>query len=208
VDELRKTKEEAQITREKLLDAALASFSKKGYALTTLDDIAKAANVTRGAIYWHFKNGKIDVFEAIIIERAKRIGALWEKILAEKASPIEVLRRLLVRTLEYYEDDKGYAAVQDMLLFKAEMVPEMEESMKIKAMHVQMSIKAIANLINRAKKDGSIRTEVDPKIAALAAYSLILGVAGNWLLDRSSFSIKASAGGIVDTLLKGIKKRN
>jgi len=203
---LRKTKEEAEITREKLLDSALTLFSKKGYALTTLDDIAKTADVTRGAVYWHFKNGKISLFEAIVIERARRIGSLWEKILAEKGSPITTLRRLLVRTLEYYEEDKDYAAVQEMLLFKTQMVPEMEESMKIKAMRIHMSIQSIADLMSQAKKDGSVRTGVDPKTAALAAYSLILGVAGNWLLDRSSFSIKASAGGIVETLLKGIEK--
>ncbi len=50
----RKTKEEAQLTRTKILNAAERLFYERGVARTTLLDIAKAAGLTRGAIYWHF----------------------------------------------------------------------------------------------------------------------------------------------------------
>lgn len=50
----RKTKEEAQATRESVLVAALDLFSEKGYSRTTLGDIAKKIGMTRGAVYWHF----------------------------------------------------------------------------------------------------------------------------------------------------------
>ena len=53
---MRKTKEEAQQTRCNLLAAALTVFYHRGVAHTSLDEIAKAAGVTRGALYWHFKN--------------------------------------------------------------------------------------------------------------------------------------------------------
>ncbi len=49
---MRRTKEEAAITREHLLEAALLCFRTKGYASTTLDDIARQAGATRGAIHW------------------------------------------------------------------------------------------------------------------------------------------------------------
>ncbi|WP_291742772.1 TetR family transcriptional regulator, partial [Limnobacter sp. UBA1615] len=61
---VRKTKEEAQETRNLILDTAEAVFSEKGVSRTTLNDIAKAADLTRGAIYWHFKN-KADLFDAM-----------------------------------------------------------------------------------------------------------------------------------------------
>jgi TetR/AcrR family acrAB operon transcriptional repressor len=48
---MRRTKEDAEQTRQDLLDAALTIFSKKGYTATRLEDIAKVAGVTRGAIY-------------------------------------------------------------------------------------------------------------------------------------------------------------
>ena len=46
---MRRTKEEAAVTRATLLKTALSVFSAKGYAASTLDDVAKAAKVTRGA---------------------------------------------------------------------------------------------------------------------------------------------------------------
>ncbi|ABB39334.1 transcriptional regulator, TetR family [Oleidesulfovibrio alaskensis G20] len=61
----RKTKEEAEKTRQLLLDCALTVFLRKGYSATTLNDIAEEANLTRGAVYWHFKN-KVDVFSAVM----------------------------------------------------------------------------------------------------------------------------------------------
>jgi AcrR family transcriptional regulator len=52
----RRTKEEAEATRDGVLMAALDLFSEKGYARTTFSDIAKRIGMTRGAVYWHFEN--------------------------------------------------------------------------------------------------------------------------------------------------------
>ena len=52
-------------TRDRILDAAEDVFYDKGYSNTTLNEIAEAASVTRGAIYWHFKN-KEDLFLSLI----------------------------------------------------------------------------------------------------------------------------------------------
>ena len=61
----RRTKEDAQVTRNRILDTAVAVFNHKGVAHTSLNDIAKEAGVTRGAIYWHFEN-KVAMFDAMI----------------------------------------------------------------------------------------------------------------------------------------------
>lgn len=63
----RKTKAQAQQTYHQLLDSAAELFSQQGVNHTTLNDIARHAGMTRGAIYWHFQN-KDDV-----------IRALWER---------------------------------------------------------------------------------------------------------------------------------
>ena len=55
---MHKTKEEAYQTRCNVLDAALTVFYERGVAQASLDEIAKAAGVTRGALYWHFKKIK------------------------------------------------------------------------------------------------------------------------------------------------------
>src|SRR4051794_16369585 len=55
-------------TREKLLDAAAQVFAEKGYASSSMDDIAAAAGMTKGALYWNFE-GKEALFHALIEER-------------------------------------------------------------------------------------------------------------------------------------------
>lgn len=57
-------KEQALETRDRILNAAEDVFYEKGVSSTSLADIAKSADVTRGAIYWHFKN-KSDLFDAM-----------------------------------------------------------------------------------------------------------------------------------------------
>ena len=61
----RRTKDEAEKTRNAILDAAEHVFNEHGVARTSLEEIARAANVTRGAVYWHFKD-KIALCEAML----------------------------------------------------------------------------------------------------------------------------------------------
>lgn len=56
------------VTREQILDASLRLFSEKGFARTSVRDIAQAAGITDAAIYYHFAS-KRDLFEALIEER-------------------------------------------------------------------------------------------------------------------------------------------
>ena len=53
---MRRTKEEAAETRSEILHSAKALFLDKGYENVSLEEIAAAAGVTRGAVHWHFKN--------------------------------------------------------------------------------------------------------------------------------------------------------
>src|SRR5690348_12103760 len=61
---VRKTKENAELTRQCLIEAARNVFLERGVSRTTMEHIAAQAGVTRGAIYWHFNN-KIDLFQAM-----------------------------------------------------------------------------------------------------------------------------------------------
>ena len=71
----RKTKQQALETRQHILDVAIRLFSQQGVSATSLADIAQAAGVTRGAIYWHFRN-KSDLFSEIWESSEASIGDL------------------------------------------------------------------------------------------------------------------------------------
>jgi len=201
---MRKTKEEAEVTREKLLDAALMVFSKKGYAVATLDDIAGEAGVTRGALYWHFKGGKPGVFQALIKERSRGVEGIMAEILRSGRSPMKKLEDLMIRLLEYMEEDTDYRAVQEVMMFKTEMLPELASGMEEKYAAQRQSLDLAESLIEQGKKLGEVRKDVDSRAAAIAAVGMLNGVMIIWLLDDSLYSLKKSAGPVVRTFIKGL----
>lgn len=80
---VRKTKEEANITKELIFDAASEVFLSKGVVLSSLNDIAKQAGVTRGAIYWHFKN-KLELFKELHIQTHNHLKLLLKSVTSDK----------------------------------------------------------------------------------------------------------------------------
>lgn len=62
----KKTKADALKTRQHLIETAIVQFALRGVSNTTLNDIADAARVTRGAIYWHFEN-KTQLFNEVYL---------------------------------------------------------------------------------------------------------------------------------------------
>ena len=61
---MRRCKADAEQTRSSIMDAAERMFVKNGVGQTSLEQIARAAGVTRGAVYWHFKD-KADLLQAM-----------------------------------------------------------------------------------------------------------------------------------------------
>lgn len=68
---VRKSKEDAEKTRQAVIESALDVFSEKGYAKATFDEIAARAGFTKGAVYWYFRN-KADLVAALIGEYMER----------------------------------------------------------------------------------------------------------------------------------------
>jgi TetR/AcrR family transcriptional regulator, acrAB operon repressor len=206
---MRKTKEEAGITRENVLDAAMKVFSKKGYTLSTLDDIAKEAGVTRGAIYWHFKGGKSDIFMEIVNKGFARNNEMLNEVLSKGGTPMQTIERLMVRLMAFVEEDDDFRALQELLIFKTETSPELSSQMGDKQHAQEESVKFLADLIERAKKAGEVRADVDAKTAALAGCGLLNGMVLLWLIERTvtdvpHFSLKDRAGPITKLFLRGI----
>jgi AcrR family transcriptional regulator len=82
VAEIRSRREEySQATRQALIDAATTTFVERGYARSSLDDIASAARVTKGALYHHF-DGKQALLEEAMDQAEQAVHA---RILAEVA---------------------------------------------------------------------------------------------------------------------------
>ena len=96
---MRRTKEDAELTRQAVLDAALQVMSRRGYAGTRLEDIARAAKVTRGAIYHHFP-GKPELFAALVDDATEVGNRAVARAIAEGGDFLGTAERILIYTID------------------------------------------------------------------------------------------------------------
>jgi TetR/AcrR family acrAB operon transcriptional repressor len=202
---VKRTKEEAAVTRAAVLKAALAVFSAKGYAAATLDDVAKAAKVTRGAIYWHFKS-KADLYNTLIQELSARGASVVQQAVAEGGTLIEILRRVFVRQCALIEDDKEARAVMELALFKTGLDPELQAGRKKQLEAGNALIDGIADAMKQGVAQGVLRKGLDPVDMARAFIAFENGAIQLWLASPKSFSLKESAESFADILIEGLKK--
>ena len=203
---MRRTKEAAAETREQLLNAALVCFRRQGYSATTLDDIARQAGTTRGAIHWHFGN-KVELFNTLVRERYERAAAIFSEVgkLGE-ASPVQQLRQLLIHWLSYVEENEDFRALLELLTLKTEVGPELIEGLQENVRGQQRSLTYFASLIRKGIEVGEVRPEVEPDTAALAALGMMNGITSLWLMDMTAFSLKRIAEDTVDLFLHSIRR--
>jgi TetR/AcrR family transcriptional regulator, acrAB operon repressor len=200
---MRKTKEEAAITHDKLLKAALEVFSRKGYASTTLEDVAKETGVTRGAIYWHF-GSKTELYGALLNKYSSRGSEITQAAAAEGGSLTDILRRVFTRLLEAVETDPALRAVMEISLFKTEWTPDLSDYRKQQQENSHFLVAGIAETLRQGVATGDLRPDIDPLEMARAFVAFSNGAIYLWLQDPASFSLKESASALAEIFMKGI----
>lgn len=183
------TKEEALATRHRLLDAAEHVFSAKGVSRTSLNDIALEAGVTRGAIYWHFKN-KLDLFHAMM----ERITMPMEDALHQigsdaDADPLDQLQRAFLEALRNIETDAQTRRVFEVAILKVEYVDDLLE---LQDRHRQCRDDAVQQMqrsLEQASERRGVTLPLSTAAAAHGLHALIDGLIRNWLLAPSAFGL-------------------
>ena len=201
---MRRTKEEAAITRKQLLKKALAVFSKKGYTAATLHDIAIEARVTRGAIYWHF-GSKSELYNTLIREYSDRGNVIVQQAASEGGTLVDILRRVFIRQLQAIEDDQELRALMELHLFKTGPDPELEEGRQQQIESGAGLIEMVAGIMRQGMEQGLLRSDLDAKDMARSFLALQNGLIHLWLTQPSQFSLKASAEPFADILIAGIQ---
>lgn len=200
---MRRTKEEAEITKQNLLTAALEVFSRKGYAATRVEDIAQQADVTTGAIYHHF-GGKSALYIALIEASSVRANRLAQQIIEEGGTPVTLLRRLLVQLFQYAEEDEEYRAVVELSLSKTEMAPELATIHEQILESRRQLARFFSNLITEGVAAGEFVPTLSIEDTALALVGFMNGMGLIWIQDQEYFSISDRAESFVDLFLSGI----
>ncbi|GAC32914.1 TetR family transcriptional regulator [Paraglaciecola polaris] len=198
---VRKTKEDAQATRDILLDSAEQVFYNKGFARTTLMDVAGHANMTRGAIYWHFKN-KVDLFIAMIDRVKLPIESLIDACGDEnEPDPLGKLRIFSIDLLVRLASDTQLQRVFSVMLHKFEYNGDVAIIEERQSAANQEFLTRMERTYQQAIKCGQLSADVDIKLAAVTENAYFTGIISNWLLNPTSFDLSQRATVLVDNFL-------
>ena len=105
------SKKEAR--RQEILNGALAIFAEKGYDKTTMDDVVQATGLSKGTLYWHFKN-KQALFLALVASITGQAMDLFDEILQASEgdlSPPDALRKIYSNTADFLENNPIFSTM-------------------------------------------------------------------------------------------------
>lgn len=201
----RASRKKTQETRDRILDAAEDVFNDHGYSCTTLNEIAEAAGVTRGAIYWHFKN-KEDLFHAMCMRARKSMKAMIEGIVERDANDqIAQLSKTHVSIMQEVINNPHYRKVLTILFHKSEFTREMDQiviQQKEWYTYLRNTVKTI--LVNAQKKK-QLPSDLDIELAGNLLGFLFRGLLADWLFMPESFDLIESARKVNDAVFEMLR---
>ena len=190
---MRRTKQEAEQTRRSIMAAALDTFNTRGISSTTLEHIAGAAGVTRGAIYHHFGD-KQALLAAIredvslpIIDRADFT------LLSGEGDPLERVKGFLLDIYRAVDEDARTRTAFSVMNFKCEYVGDLDSELSEYARKCERARKQLVDVYAEAKKRGHLRKGLTPEIAALDTTVFLTGLMRLCLLDDRGSCVRRHA---------------
>ncbi len=202
----RKTKEEAEKTRRRLLDAAFEVFTRKGFSRTTLGEVAAAAGVTRGAVYWHFKN-KVDLFMALAEETAASAAVRPRDMPVDEVGSLEDLKREILAYLEHFEKNTRYAVFYELIHYRTEYTEELAPALVKHRDDQREALERLGAMFGRLRRLDRVRRDLEPRRAALMLAALVVGITELWLRDRAAFSLSEIVPELLDDFFRSFSPR-
>lgn len=186
--------------RSRILDAAAAEFSGKGYRKTKMDDIARRIGVSKGALYQYFDS------------KEELLAALGERLVIEISGQVEILFRKDAPLDRVSEDvfDSMHRMVQSWYPnLVMDLIYEVPDSAKIRRMmrkYTDETAARLAGLLEERKKSGEIRGDVDTVAVALGLITLQRGHMIFLTLGAPESQVKRSWEETSRAILTGIRR--
>jgi TetR/AcrR family transcriptional regulator, acrAB operon repressor len=204
---VRRTKEDSEQTRRRILDAARGVFARQGVTRTTLEQIARAAGVTRGAIYWHFAD-KTELFyamrEQVSLPMVDRTGFAWFP--ADTADPLGSVERFLMGVLAALTGDAATRETFQIMGFKCEYVGDLERELDLHNSRCAELYTKLTAVYRRAERAGQLRKGLKPAPAALATCSFLVGLVRLWLLDKNGKRVRSKSKSVVKSHVESLRR--
>ena len=201
---VRRTKEDALATRQSLLDAAELLFQAQGVSRTSLNDIARKAGTTRGAIYWHFKD-KADLFNAMMARVTLPLEQAFQDLSKDlRDDPVDRIRLVMRQALHQIANDARTRRVFEVCTQKVEYVDELQA---VRVRHLTIRNEFLMQ-VELGLKLAAARRELTLPIsfanAAQGLHAMVDGLIQNWLLDAEAFDLPTTSEQVIDIYLTGL----
>lgn len=171
----RKTKEEALATRTQIIDAARRVFHAEGVNRSTLDKVAKAAGVTRGAVYWHFAN-KAELFLAVKKTYTSDFDQLQTLLSPTTSqSPLSSLSQYLHALFSALLSDAAARETFEIIMLRCEYVEEFHEVLQIITEPCTDILASFIRLYGEAETLSELKAGLDPELMALDTLAFARG---------------------------------
>lgn len=191
---MRRTKADTEKTRQQLLDAARSLFAAQGVSRTTLEQVAAAAGLTRGAIYWHFAN-KTELFSAlreqVAMDMFERMGAA--RLGEDVDDPLGAVEESILELLRGLEGDERVREAFGIISLKCEYVGEFAEILARVLESADAWTGKLAQSYGHAQARGQLRPGLDPRALAMESQAFIFGLIRLWLMDAGHANVRTRA---------------
>jgi len=192
-----------------LLAVAAELFADRTIEATRLEDIAEAAGVTRGAIYWHFGNKK-GLVVALAKSRVDPFLEVIEQVLKDANGPLEKMRTIVETIIRKIQEDERFLTDENlrmMLIRHQECFEEIHSYMDERASRF---MKEISALVRSGQDEGTIRNDVAPGDIVNTLGSLIAGsaaMATEYVRKKGGPSLeKINPSAIAEIFISGVRK--
>jgi TetR/AcrR family fatty acid metabolism transcriptional regulator len=165
-----------QDKRRLLLDASVRVFARKGYHAARVGDIAEEAGVAYGLLY-HYFDSKEDVLRSVFRETWRALIETIKSVEEDEDEPREQLRKVAEILLRSWRRDPDLVRVLVLEVTRSQhLAEEMDE--------IVASFRAIQEIVERGQADGSIRADLDARLASYVFYGAIDELLTGWVLGR------------------------
>jgi TetR/AcrR family transcriptional regulator, repressor of the mexAB-oprM multidrug resistance operon len=202
---VRRTRADAEATRESILEAAEKEFLERGVARTSLEHIARRAGVTRGAIYWHFKD-KTALFAAMLDRVRLPFADMAERYRRDVSpdDPLGLLRQMCRLALETLDANETYRNVYSILMNRCEFAGEMNPAFAQQVRINEENLRLVEQDFREARELGQVGAHVEPRIATLGLYAMMHGLYTAWLRQPESFDISRDGEAALELYFRGL----
>lgn len=184
--------------REKIVDAAIVTFSKHGYDRTKMDDIAETANLSKGTIYLYFKS-KEELFYAISENNIKALKEQLSVLFAKSED-------LISDSQKFYVNFRKASEQSDKVFL--ETIAESSRNQRLQEMlyHQRMKVlDIVTEYLKLQVKKGFFRSDIDIDAMAIGLVSLYDGLSISKIIGISEAQNKKSWNETIKAILSSLR---